>query len=200
MKAIYAIGVFAMLSACRHPVRNSVRIPNPLPGVESPASVQREPPQPIACEGLPPAKPISADPEAPPIRDHAKVVAEANNKLLDIFFEYDRAGLSSDALSAVRTDAQLLAPLFAEFPQLKLRIEGHCDERGSAEYNLALGDRRAAATAEALRNLGLQTASIETLSYGKERPQCNQPNESCWSKNRRAHLTLALPPNGPTLP
>jgi peptidoglycan-associated lipoprotein len=72
---------------------------------------------------------------------------------------------------------------------VKIRIEGNCDERGSAEYNLALGDRRAHETQNFLGEFGVPAGQLTTISYGKERPQCNANNEECWQKNRRAHIT-----------
>jgi len=68
-------------------------------------------------------------------------------------------------------------------------VEGHCDERGSAEYNLALGDRRATAAKDFLVQLGVPADRLKTISYGKERPQCTEENEQCWQRNRRAHLS-----------
>ncbi len=78
----------------------------------------------------------------------------------------------------------------AEFPQVKVVVEGHCDERGSAEYNLGLGDDRAAKAAGVLRQFGVLPERIEIISYGKEAPQCTEPAETCWRRNRRAHLLL----------
>ena len=69
-------------------------------------------------------------------------------------------------------------------------IEGHCDERGTAEYNLALGDRRASAVMQYLLSLGIPSNRMETISYGKEKPVCTESNERCWSKNRRAHFVF----------
>jgi len=73
-------------------------------------------------------------------------------------------------------------------PGQKARIEGHCDERGTTEYNLALGQRRADSTKAYLTNLGVDKALLETVSYGKEKPLCKEKNEECWAKNRRAHF------------
>jgi len=70
-------------------------------------------------------------------------------------------------------------------------VEGHCDERGSAEYNLALGDRRATEAKDYLVEFGVPASQLTTISYGKERPQCTEHNEECWQKNRRAHLSAA---------
>ncbi|MBI5893854.1 MAG: peptidoglycan-associated lipoprotein Pal [Deltaproteobacteria bacterium] len=75
-------------------------------------------------------------------------------------------------------------------PAVKIKIEGHCDERGSDEYNLALGDRRANSAKKYLANLGIDSNRISTISYGEEKPACKEANESCWSKNRRAEFVI----------
>jgi peptidoglycan-associated lipoprotein len=125
-----------------------------------------------------------------PVRDTAGALAGINDQLLDIFYDYDRTDLTETASLSLQHDARLLMAALTEYPGVRIVVEGHCDERGSAEYNLALGDSRAAHTAEALRNLGVGTAKLQTVSYGKENPQCEDANESCWQKNRRAHLVL----------
>ena len=83
----------------------------------------------------------------------------------------------------LRRDADLLRAFFPEFPALKVTIQGHCDERGSGEYNLALGARRAWRAAEILKEFGVPQARSETVSFGKEAPQCTDANEACWQKN-----------------
>jgi peptidoglycan-associated lipoprotein len=117
-----------------------------------------------------------------------------NRKLQDVYYEYDRAELTDRASAAVAQDARLLGLLLAEFPTAKVVVEGHCDERGSGEYNLALGDSRASGAAQALREvlrrLGVASARLETVSFGKENPQCTEATESCWQKNRRAHVVV----------
>ncbi len=107
----------------------------------------------------------------------------------DAFFDYDKSDIRSDARDALTRDAGLLKQIFAQDPNFTVVVEGHCDERGSAEYNLALGDRRAAAAKDFLVQLGVAGDRIKTISYGKERPQCTEANEECWQKNRRAHLS-----------
>jgi peptidoglycan-associated lipoprotein len=79
--------------------------------------------------------------------------------------------------------------LFSEFASASVLVEGHCDERGSAEYNLGLGDRRATAAKEFLVQLGISADKLRTISYGKERPQCTESSEDCWQRNRRAHFS-----------
>lgn len=103
----------------------------------------------------------------------------------DIYFDYDRFNIRPDQMGDLQTDAQLLK----EYGQLRISIEGHCDERGSEEYNLALGAKRADSVQRALEQLGVSKAQLQTVSYGKERPFCDAHNESCWQQNRRDHFT-----------
>jgi peptidoglycan-associated lipoprotein len=105
----------------------------------------------------------------------------------DAYFEYDKADVRPDARDALTQTAQFLR----SYPQLKVVIEGHCDERGSTEYNLALGDRRAAAAKQFLVSLGITADRMETVSYGKERPFCSASTEECYQQNRRAHFVMA---------
>lgn len=106
----------------------------------------------------------------------------------DAYFDYDKNDIRADAQQALTADADLLKRIFAREPNLVVIVEGHCDERGSAEYNLGLGDRRATAAKEFLVNLGVPADRLKTISYGKERPQCTDATEECYQKNRRAHL------------
>jgi peptidoglycan-associated lipoprotein len=107
----------------------------------------------------------------------------------DAFFDYDKSNLRPDARTALSQDATALKDIFKDFQGAKVTVEGHCDERGSAEYNLALGDRRAREARDYLVEFGVPAAQLTTISYGKERPQCSEHNEECWQKNRRAHLS-----------
>jgi peptidoglycan-associated lipoprotein len=105
----------------------------------------------------------------------------------DAYYDYDKADIRTDARDALSQTAQFLRA----YPQVKVVIEGHCDERGSTEYNLALGDRRAAAAKQFLTSLGISADRMETVSYGKERPFCTASTEDCWQQNRRAHFIMA---------
>src|SRR6202790_4227248 len=105
----------------------------------------------------------------------------------DAYFDYDKADIRSDARDALSTTAQFLR----SYPQVKVVLEGHCDERGSTEYNLALGDRRAAAAKQFLVSLGISADRIETVSYGKEKPFCTASTEECYAQNRRGHFVMA---------
>jgi peptidoglycan-associated lipoprotein len=121
----------------------------------------------------------------------AEVIRTINASLEDAFFLYDRSELTSDALTALARDAQLLSAMLTDFPRVKIIVEGHCDERGSAEYNLALGDRRAHHAAGILTQKGVPESNLQILSYGKELPACDQPTDSCWQRNRRVHLSVS---------
>jgi peptidoglycan-associated lipoprotein len=103
-----------------------------------------------------------------------------------IYFDYDSYEVRADQQGAMQGNGNFLRA----HPGLKLVIEGHCDERGSAEYNLALGDKRANALKEALVGMGIPADRIRTLSYGKERPACTESDEACWQKNRRGQFVM----------
>ncbi len=103
-----------------------------------------------------------------------------------IYFDYDKYDVRDDQKGVLQGNANFLRA----HPGMKLVIEGHCDERGSEEYNLGLGDRRAASLKEALSAMGINGDRIRTLSYGKERPVCTDSNEDCWQKNRRGQFVL----------
>lgn len=109
----------------------------------------------------------------------------------DAYFDYDKSDIRGDAREALTHDADLLKRIFQTEPNLTIMVEGHCDERGSAEYNLGLGDRRATAAKDFLVQLGVPADKLKTISYGKERPQCTDATEECYQKNRRAHLAVS---------
>jgi len=102
----------------------------------------------------------------------------------DVYFDYDKAEVRGDQQSSVQADSQFLN----QHTNMNITVEGHCDERGSTEYNLALGDSRASAVKSALTAAGVNASRIKTISYGKEKPFCTESNEACWQQNRRGHL------------
>lgn len=105
----------------------------------------------------------------------------------DIFFSYDNAAIRNDEEAMINSDAQFLSV----HPNMQLLIEGHCDERGSEDYNMALGDSRAKSVRDALIKQGIKADRIKLISYGKEKPFCTTAeNDSCWSQNRRAHFVM----------
>jgi peptidoglycan-associated lipoprotein len=123
-------------------------------------------------------------PEAPPPTSSATEEELFSQNVKDVFFDYDKSDIRSDQQSALQGDAGF----FKQHPNIAFTIEGHCDERGSTEYNLALGDSRANSVRTALVQSGIGADHIKTISYGKEKPSCTQSNEQCWQQNRRGHF------------
>jgi peptidoglycan-associated lipoprotein len=104
-----------------------------------------------------------------------------------VLFDVDQHTIRADAQSVLQKQAAWLK----QYPAVKLMVEGHCDERGTREYNLALGDRRAYAVREYLVSLGVDGARLQTKSYGKERPVCSESDDSCWQQNRRGYSVIS---------
>jgi peptidoglycan-associated lipoprotein len=104
----------------------------------------------------------------------------------DVYFEYDESSLSDDARGKLARNAELLRSQ----AQFMVTIEGHADERGTNEYNLALGERRSNAVRDYLSSLGVDGSRLRTITYGEERPVCTTSEESCWSQNRRGHMVI----------
>lgn len=160
-------------------------------------SPQPAPPVPVAT--APPAVPVPSDQDfgsgQPKNRDdvfsddidEVNRMARAKGWIQDAFFAFDASTLDRDAQAALARSATWLR----EHPEFRLRIEGHCDERGTEQYNLALGDRRAETAAAYLVALGVDRGRIETVSYGEERPFERGSSEAAWAQNRRAHLVLS---------
>ena len=108
-------------------------------------------------------------------------------RVADVHFDYDKYDIRPDAVPVLQANADWLRA----HPEANIVVEGHCDERGTVEYNLGLGDQRANSTRDYLLSLGISGGRIRTISYGKERPQCTESDESCWQRNRRGHSVLA---------
>ena len=132
---------------------------------------------------------VSAPPPPPPPAQPVATIEELfRTSVIDAFFDYNKADIRPDARDALAKTAEFLRG----YPQLKVNIEGHCDERGSTEYNLGLGETRAQAVKQFLVSLGVAPERMNTVSMGKERPFCTDSNESCWQQNRRGHFVLAV--------
>ncbi|HEX4809870.1 MAG TPA: OmpA family protein [Bryobacteraceae bacterium] len=134
---------------------------------------------------------ISAPPpptaiERPPTQSSAEALA---SQVQDLHFDYDKSDIRPEDQTLLVADANALKTILASDPNFIVTIEGHCDERGSAEYNIGLGDRRASATKEALVSMGVAGDKLKTVSYGKERPLCTDADEACYARNRRAHFS-----------
>ena len=132
----------------------------------------------------------------PPRVDSKSLQDRVETELVDVYFDYDQSGIRDDASAALAKDAEALHAILADLPAGAIVLEGHCDERGSAEYNLGLGDGRASSARAYLEALGVPAERLKTVSYGKEGPQCTESIEGCWQKNRRVHFSAGGPPTG----
>ena len=126
------------------------------------------------------APPPPPPPPAPTVTDEDLF----GQNIKDVYFDYDKADIRGDQQASIQANAQFLN----QHQNVNFTIEGHCDERGSTEYNLALGDQRATAVKNALTAAGISAGRIKTISYGKEKPFCTESNEACWQQNRRGHF------------
>ncbi|MCB1034723.1 MAG: peptidoglycan-associated lipoprotein Pal [Acidobacteria bacterium] len=179
---IVAIALGLLTTAC-----------GPKPSPTTPADLEVE-------ETPPPAEPVTPPP-APPMEDDMtetpwwqdKSLVELNDEAerlgfhRQVYFALDESSLGDEARQQLTDNARFLK----EHPELKVTIEGHCDERGTNEYNLALGDRRAHSAGDYMSSLGVSPSREKTISYGEERPVCTESTESCWARNRRAYFILS---------
>jgi len=125
-------------------------------------------------------------PPPPPTTSATEEQLFAQN-VKDVYFDYDKSDIRASEQASIQADVAFLQ----QHSSVSFTIEGHCDERGSTEYNLALGDNRASAVKNALVSAGISADRIKTISYGKEKPFCTESNESCWQQNRRGHFVYA---------
>jgi len=155
------------------------------------------PPPPPAATPAPPAPPPPPPPPAaapaprPLTEDEIfarKSVDQLNSErpLDDVFFDLDKSDIRDDGRSTLQKDADWLK----KWPTTQITVEGHCDSRGSSEYNLGLGSRRADAVKNYLSSLGVPATRLTVVSKGKEQPFCNEESESCWQQNRRGHFLI----------
>lgn len=133
-------------------------------------------------------EPAPPPPPTPTAAATLRISDIVSSQIGDAFFDYDKSDLREDARDAMQKAAGVLKDAFAKIPSGHVVVEGHCDERGSAEYNLGLGDRRSTSARDFLVQLGVPADRLKVVSYGKEKPQCTDSNEGCYQKNRRAHL------------
>ncbi len=186
----FAVPAFAVLSilaaGC---AKKKVAVQPPPPPPSAPAAVQApaQPAQPAVASNPEPAAPAAERPRYPDAVTRARI-DELLARIEDAYFDYDQHNLRPDAIKALEGDSAELRDILKDYPDYKLTIEGHCDERGSAEYNMALGEARAEAAKSYLTGVGIPAAQLGLVSYGKEKPVCGDHNEVCWQKNRRVHI------------
>jgi peptidoglycan-associated lipoprotein len=127
---------------------------------------------------------VTQPPPPPPPPPSATEEELFSQNVKDVYFDYDKGDVRADQQSALQGDIAFLK----QHPNIQFTIEGHCDERGSTEYNLALGDNRANSVKNALVQGGISAGNVKTISYGKEKPFCSESTEGCWQQNRRGHF------------
>jgi peptidoglycan-associated lipoprotein len=157
-------------------------------------------PAPVASAATPPSTPTASQPA--PVQSETtstprsqypdaatqKRISDLLAKIEDAYFNYNEATLRPDATKTLNSDSAELRDILKDYPSYKLTIEGHCDERGSAEYNMALGDKRADSAKEYLVQVGIPATQLNVISFGKEKQVCSEHDEACWQKNRRIHI------------
>jgi peptidoglycan-associated lipoprotein len=182
LRLTLVVGLGACIAGCHHNVPAAAATAPSAPPPAAPAAPPRPPaPAPPAAAAAP--APLS---EEELFRRKSLDELNAERPLGDAFFDLDQNELRADARTALQKDAQWLA----KWPDTRVSIDGHCDERGSAEYNLALGERRATAVRDYLVSLGVSPNRLATKSLGKESPFCTAEGEGCWSQNRRGHFVI----------
>jgi peptidoglycan-associated lipoprotein len=182
LRALPVLALALALAGCHKVHVASAAAPAPSP---APPTVAPAPPRPA-----PPPRTATAAPR--PLTDDElfarKSLDELNREhpLGDAYFDYDQSTLRDDARTALKRDAEWLT----RWQSVSITVQGQCDERGSAEYNLALGDRRAETVRDYLTSLSVPASRIQVISLGKESPVCADERESCWSLNRRGHFVI----------
>src|SRR5258706_14314070 len=161
--------------------------------VPAPAPAPPPPPRALPAAPPPPPPPPPAPAPAPRPLTEEEIFARksvdqlnAERPMDDAYFDLDKSEIREDAKPKLQKDADWLK----KWASVQVQVEGHCDSRGSAEYNLALGTRRASAVKDYLVNLGVPAGRVAVLSKGKEAPVCTDENESCWQQNRRGHFVI----------
>ena len=183
MIAVAGLAIFAC--ACAKKTVATAPPPPPAPAATAPT---RPASRPIANRPTPPQQTASNTPSRYPNEATRQRIDQLIARIQDAYFDYNAHNLRPDAISTLASDSKELGTILQQYPDYKLKIEGFCDERGSAEYNIALGDARAKAAKDYLVNAGVPTNSLDTVSFGKENPVCTDHDEACWQKNRRIHI------------
>ncbi|MGA3027960.1 MAG: OmpA family protein [Bryobacteraceae bacterium] len=179
------VATLALTTACQK--KMAAVKPPPPPRTES-AAAATTPARPAVAPAATPTA-VAANANRMPDTATKARIQDLLNRIQDAYFDFNRHNIRPDAQAALAADAKTLGDILKQYPTYKLTIQGNCDERGSDEYNLALGDARAKEAKDYLSSLGVPASQLDTVSFGKEHPVCTEHDESCWQKNRRAHIT-----------
>ena len=171
--------------ACHKALPVAARTPEP---IQVAAAQKTSVASPSSGAAASPGQPVRQNPRSGISSEERKALNDRLAHLEDALFDFDKSTIRADAATALKDDVGVIRGILANYPGETLRIEGHCDERGSDEYNVALGDKRAQAVAEFFGTMGISPAQLTVISYGKDKPVCTDQTEDCWQKNRRAHI------------
>jgi peptidoglycan-associated lipoprotein len=174
-----------VVTGCGKKVPAPAPAPPPAPPATAPAPPPPPPPPAPRAAAVPPSAPASLSEEEVFARKSLEQL-NAEHPVDDVYFELDMSEIRADARASLQKNSDWLK----RWSGAQITIEGHCDSRGSAEYNLALGSRRATAVKDYLVSLGVAATRMTIVSKGKEQPFCNQEEESCWQQNRRGHFLI----------
>jgi peptidoglycan-associated lipoprotein len=183
--AVLSLIGLCFMGACHHAAPVAARTPEPVQVSAAPDTSAASPSSGVAASV---SRPVNQNPQSGMSSEERKILNDRLAHLEDALFDYDKSAIRPDAATVLKDDVGVIRGILASYPSESLRIEGHCDERGSDEYNVALGDKRAQAVRDFFETMGISSAQLTVISYGKEKPVCTDQTEDCWQKNRRAHV------------
>jgi peptidoglycan-associated lipoprotein len=182
--------ILAAAGCAKKPVAKNTP-PTPQPAVQpAQTTPQQAPTQRAAAQPQQQTAAVPTPPRYPDAATRARI-DQLLARIEDAYFDYNQHALRPDAIKALQSDSSELRDIIVQYPNYKLTIEGHADERGSEAYNLALGDARAKAAKDYLVQVGISTNQLAVVSYGKDKPICDEHDEACWQKNRRIHIVAS---------
>jgi peptidoglycan-associated lipoprotein len=183
---LIAAAVLSLGAGCAKKKVATATPPATPPPVQQPAA--RPAAQPTRAAQTPAPAPAAAPRSNMPDAATRAHIDQLLARIEDAYFDYNQHTLRPDAIAALKKDSTELRDILKDYPDYKLTIEGHADERGSAEYNMTLAQARAEAAKEYLVGIGIPSGQLGLISYGKEKPVCSEHDEPCWQKNRRIHI------------
>ncbi len=183
--AVLSLVGLCFTGACHHAAPVAARTPEP---VQVSAAAETSVASPSSGVAASVSRPVNQNPQSGMSSAERKILSDRLAHLEDALFDYDKSAIRADAATVLKDDVGVIRGILANYPSETLRIEGHCDERGSDEYNVALGDKRAQAVKDFFETMGISSAQLTVISYGKDKPVCTDQTEDCWQKNRRAHV------------
>jgi peptidoglycan-associated lipoprotein len=182
---LIAVAALSIGAGCKKKVAQA---PPPAPApATAPAAIAAPPAAPREAAAAPVRETPAPRPAMPPAETR-KRIDDLLARIEDAYFDYDKATLRPDAMDALKKDSSELRDILKDWPEYKITIEGHCDERGSAEYNMALGQKRAEAARGYLTGIGIPADQFNVVSYGNERASKECKDDGCWQKDRKVHF------------